>query len=301
ARSRLEGGVDGRRDRGRAHRSDRARRNDLPRRLDVAVRQRPHHECGRRALSARGRAVLRFLRHGPRALFRVAERGPARLALARRAVAHDDRDRWGLARGAIARAHRPLPGARIGARRVRSRHCDRDRCGRLVWACRAPGGVRRPATLVRSAVMLTKTETKTETGTDTKTDAGTRLYLEDFAVGQIFRSGSLTVEVADIKAFATQYDPQPFHLDEAAAKATLFAGLAASGWPPAALTMRLLVDGGAPIAGGIIGAGTDELRWPRPVRPGDQLRVESEVLEIQPSRTRPQGRMKLRTTTLNQN
>ena len=88
---------------------------------------------------------------------------------------------------------------------------------------------------------------------------------------------------------------------EAAAKATLFAGLAASGWHTAALTMRLLVDGGAPIAGGIIGAGTDELRWPRPVRPGDQLRVESEVLEIQPSRTRPQGRMKLRTTTLNQN
>ena len=69
-----------------------------------------------------------------------------------------------------------------------------------------------------------------------------------------------------------------------------------------ALTMRLLVDGGAPIAGGIIGGGADELRWPRPVRPGDELPVESEVLEIRPSRSRPQqGMMKMRTTTFNQN
>ena len=136
----------------------------------------------------------------------------------------------------------------------------------------------------------------------TKTESASKLYLEDFAVGQIFRSASLSVDTAEIKGFATQYDPQPFHLDEAAAKATLFGGLAASGWHTAALTMRLLVDGGAPIAGGIIGAGTDELRWPRPVRPGDELRVESEVLEVRPSRSRPQqGLMKLRTTTLNQN
>jgi acyl dehydratase len=137
-----------------------------------------------------------------------------------------------------------------------------------------------------------------------KTDAtatDTRLYLEDFAVGQVFRHGSLTVTAADIKAYAAQYDPQPFHLDEVAAKASLFGGLAASGWHTVSLTMRLLVDGGAPIAGGIIGAGTDELRWPRPVRPGDRLRIESEVLEIVPSKTRPQGRMKMRTTTFNQN
>ena len=143
--------------------------------------------------------------------------------------------------------------------------------------------------------MLTRTETKAET------DSATPLYLEDFAVGQIFRSGSLTVEAADIKAFAAQFDPQPFHLDEAAAQSSLFGGLVASGWHTTAMTMRLLVDGGAPIAGGIIGAGAEELRWPRPVRPGDRLRVESEVLEIVLSRTRPQGRMKLRTTTLNQN
>ena len=116
------------------------------------------------------------------------------------------------------------------------------------------------------------------------------------------RSASLGVTEADIKAFAEKFDPQPFHLDGEAAKATMFGGLAASGWHTAAMTMRLLVDGGAPIAGGIIGAGMDELRWPKPVRPGDELTVESEVLEIRPSRSRPtQGMVKMRTTTLNQN
>jgi acyl dehydratase len=135
-----------------------------------------------------------------------------------------------------------------------------------------------------------------------KTEQAAKLHLEDFAVGQVFRSASLRISETDIKAFAQQFDPQPFHLDDAAAKATLFGGLAASGWHTAALTMRLLVDGGAPIAGGIIGAGTDELRWPRPVRPGDELHVESEVLEIRPSRSRPmQGLVKMRTTTRNQN
>jgi len=128
------------------------------------------------------------------------------------------------------------------------------------------------------------------------------LYLEDFAVGQTFYSGSVIVTREAIKTYAAQYDPQPFHLDEAAARSTLFGGLAASGWHTVSLTMRLLVDGGAPIAGGIIGAAIDELRWPRPVRPGDRLRAESEVLEVQPSRSRPeQGRMRLRTTTFNQN
>ena len=135
-----------------------------------------------------------------------------------------------------------------------------------------------------------------------KTEDEAKLYLDDFTVGQIFRSNSLRVTEADIKAFAAQYDPQPFHLDDAAARATLFGGLAASGWHTMALTMRLLVDGGAPIAGGIIGAGGEELRWPKPVRPGDELTVESEVLEIRPSRSRPtQGLMKMRSTTLNQN
>ena len=136
----------------------------------------------------------------------------------------------------------------------------------------------------------------------TQSQPDARLYLEDFAVGQIFRSGSVTVTREDIKGYAAQYDPQPFHLDEAAAEETILGGLAASGWHTMSLTMRLLVDGGAPIAGGIIGAGVDELRWPRPVRPGDRLRAESEVLEVAPSRSRPeQGRLRLRTATFNQN
>jgi acyl dehydratase len=134
--------------------------------------------------------------------------------------------------------------------------------------------------------------------------APTPLYLEDLAVGQVYRSSGepLLVTVEAIKAFAGQYDPQPFHLDEAAAAKTLFGGLAASGWHTTALTMRLQVRNGLPLAGGIIGAGLDELRWPRPVRPGDRLRVENEVLEVRPSRSRPdQGMVKVRTTTLNQN
>jgi acyl dehydratase len=126
-------------------------------------------------------------------------------------------------------------------------------------------------------------------------------YLEDLAVGQVFGSGSLTVTAEDITAFAAQYDPQPFHLDDAAARQTMFRGLAASGWHTAALTMRLLVGGEFRPAGGIIGGGMDELRWPRPLRPGDTLRLETEVMEVRPSRSKPQqGLVKMRTTTFNQ-
>jgi acyl dehydratase len=126
------------------------------------------------------------------------------------------------------------------------------------------------------------------------------LYLEDLTPGRCFRSDTRTVEADEIKSFAAAYDPQPFHLDEEAAKATFFGGLAASGWLTAGITMRLLV-GSVPIAGGIIGAGMDELRWPHPVRPGDLLLTESEVLEARPSRSRPtHGLVKLRTRTLNQ-
>ena len=127
-------------------------------------------------------------------------------------------------------------------------------------------------------------------------------YLEDFAVGQTFGSGRLRVEAGRIKSFAAEFDPQPFHLDEARARDTIFRGLAASGWHTAALTMRLLVESELRPAGGIVGAGFDEFRWPRPVRPGDELRVESEVLEVRPSKSRPdQGLVRVRTTTLNQN
>ena len=126
-------------------------------------------------------------------------------------------------------------------------------------------------------------------------------YLEDFAVGQIFRAGPLPVGAERIKTFAAEFDPQPFHLDENAARDTIFGGLAASGWHTAAITMRLLVESDLKPAGGIVGAGFDEFRWPRPVRPGDALRIEAEVVEVRPSRSRPdQGVIKVRTTTLNQ-
>jgi len=126
-------------------------------------------------------------------------------------------------------------------------------------------------------------------------------YLEDFAAGQKFGSATLRVEEHEVKRFAAEFDPQPFHLDEAAARGTLFGGLAASGWHTAAMTMRLLVGSDLRPAGGIIGAGFDEFRWPRPVRPGDELHLEVEVLEVRPSKSRPeQGMVKLRTTTLNQ-
>ncbi|MBS0317988.1 MAG: MaoC family dehydratase [Proteobacteria bacterium] len=128
------------------------------------------------------------------------------------------------------------------------------------------------------------------------------LYLDDIAPGQRF-NGATRIRIGEerIKTFAAEFDPQPFHLDEGAAEASIFRGLAASGWHTAAVTMRLLVEGGFKPAGGIVGAGFDELRWPRPVRPGDELRVESEVLEVRPSKSRPdQGLVKLRTTTLNQ-
>jgi len=125
-------------------------------------------------------------------------------------------------------------------------------------------------------------------------------FLEDLAVGQRFTSAAHTMETAEIKAFASAYDPQPFHLDEAAADDSLFRGLAASGWHTAAVTMRLLVEGGAPLAHGIIGAGS-EVAWPRPTRPGDVLTAVTEIVEIKPSRSRPERALvTMRTETLNQ-
>ena len=127
-------------------------------------------------------------------------------------------------------------------------------------------------------------------------------YLDDLVPGQRFGgSARLRIEEERIKAFSSEFDPQPFHLDEDAASASIFRGLAASGWHTAAVTMRLLVQSEFKPAGGIVGAGFDELRWPLPVRPGDELHVEVEVLEVRPSKSRPeQGLVKVRTTTLNQ-
>ncbi len=127
------------------------------------------------------------------------------------------------------------------------------------------------------------------------------LYFEDLQAGRKFQTGSMVVDVERIKSFAAEFDPQPFHLDEVAGRKSMFGGLAASGWHTAALTMRLLVDSDFKAANGLIGAGFDELRWPRPVRPGDELHVEMEVLEARPSKSRNDiGLVKFRMTTLNQ-
>ena len=130
----------------------------------------------------------------------------------------------------------------------------------------------------------------------------TAQYLEDYAAGQIYWSGRKRVDKGEIIAFATEFDPQYYHLDEEAAKRSPFQGLAASGWHTAGMTMRLLVDGEFRPAGGILGVGFDELSWPRPVRPGDELRVKSEVLEVRPSKSKPdRGMIRVKNTTLNQN
>jgi acyl dehydratase len=128
------------------------------------------------------------------------------------------------------------------------------------------------------------------------------LYLEDLKPGQIFRGAErFVIDTDAIKAYARQFDPQVFHLDEAAAAKTLFGGLAASGWHTASITMKLMATDGPALAAGIVGGGLDELRWPRPVRPGDTLRIECEILDVIPSKSKPeQGRIKMRTTTLNQ-
>jgi acyl dehydratase len=130
--------------------------------------------------------------------------------------------------------------------------------------------------------------------------ASPALYLEDISVGQRFRSASYQITEQEIKTFARQFDPQPFHLDEAAARASVFGGLAASGWHTASITMRLIVTGGVPFATGTVGLG-GEIEWPRPTRPGDVLHVESEIVEIIPSRSKPnQGIVRVRNTTFNQ-
>jgi acyl dehydratase len=127
------------------------------------------------------------------------------------------------------------------------------------------------------------------------------LFLDDLHVGQQFNAGPVSITAEEIIRFAREFDPQPFHLDPEAAKATLFAGLAASGWHTAALTMRMLTDGGMPIATGVIGVG-GEIAWPLPVRAGDELRVESEVLDIVRSRSKPkQAIVTMRSRTRNQN
>jgi acyl dehydratase len=126
------------------------------------------------------------------------------------------------------------------------------------------------------------------------------LFFDDLKVGDAFTSASQAVTVDDIKRFAAEFDPQPFHLDDAAARHTVFGGLAASGWHTAAITMRLLVSSGPKLANGILGAG-GEIEWKTPTRPGDVLRVDSEVVDLIASRSRPdRGVVVMRSKTVNQ-
>jgi acyl dehydratase len=129
----------------------------------------------------------------------------------------------------------------------------------------------------------------------------TELYFEDLHPGMKFPSiRSYKVTAEEIKAFAESYDPQPFHLDEAAGESSFFKGLAASGWLTAAIVMRLRVES-IKIAGGMIGAGVEEIRWMQPVRPGDSLHTEAEILEVRRSASRPTfGVVRSRTLTYNQ-
>jgi acyl dehydratase len=127
-----------------------------------------------------------------------------------------------------------------------------------------------------------------------------RLYFDDLQRGQRFVTASRIVHEDDIIRFAREFDPQPFHLDREAAARSLFGGLVASGWHTAAITMRLLVDSGPPFAGGILGVG-GEMSWSLPLRPGDTLEVHSEVLDLTPSRSKPdRGVVTLSNETRNQ-
>jgi acyl dehydratase len=127
------------------------------------------------------------------------------------------------------------------------------------------------------------------------------LYFDDFHLGQKFQSnGSVKITAQEITEFAQKYDPQPFHLDEAAGKSTFFKGQAASGWLTAAIVMRMRVDT-INVHGGMIGAGVEEIRWTEPVRPGDSLHTETEVIGLRQSKKRPDlGLVTIYTLTLNQ-
>lgn len=127
------------------------------------------------------------------------------------------------------------------------------------------------------------------------------LYLEDLQIGDRFGSSTIEVTEESLFEFARQFDPQPFHLDKAAAEQSIFKELTASGWHTAAMSMRLFVTGEFKPVGGSIGLAVDELRWPQPVRPGDILKVETEILDVRKSRSKPdRGIIRIRNVTTNQ-
>ena len=125
-------------------------------------------------------------------------------------------------------------------------------------------------------------------------------WFDDLKLGMRFKSGEITVTAEGIKRFASEFDPQPFHVDEVAAEKTVFKGLAASGWHTAAIAMGLAVQCRPFGAHPLLGAGVDDLRWMKPVRPGDTLHLEGEVVELVPSRTKPQGVVRVKWTAYNQ-
>jgi acyl dehydratase len=127
------------------------------------------------------------------------------------------------------------------------------------------------------------------------------LYLEDLHIGDRFGSDTIAVTEQNIIAFAQEWDPQQFHLDAKAAETSIFKGLSASGWHTAAMSMKLFITGGLKLAGGSVGLGVDELRWPRPVRPGDVLQLETEILDVRASNSQPdRGIIRIRNVTTNQ-
>ena len=127
------------------------------------------------------------------------------------------------------------------------------------------------------------------------------LYFEDLKIGSRFQSEPYRVSEKSIIDFARQWDVQPFHLERTAAEASVFGGLAASGWHTAAIAMRLFTTGPLRFSGGAIGLGVDELRWPTAVFPGDELRLETEILEMRPSKSKPQhGIIRIRNVMSNQ-
>ena len=129
----------------------------------------------------------------------------------------------------------------------------------------------------------------------------TELFLEDLHVGDRFDSPTIQVTEEEIVEFAQDFDPQPFHLDLDAGRRSVFRGLVASGWHTAAMSMKLFVTGNLKLAGGSVGLGVDELQWPRPVRPGDSLRLQTEITEIRPSQSKPdRGVIRIRNVTTNQ-
>lgn len=128
-----------------------------------------------------------------------------------------------------------------------------------------------------------------------------QMYYEDLVVGRVYTTGLIEISAEEAATFAARYDPQPFHVDLAAAQQSVFGGIVASGWLTAALTMRLMVEGALGVGGGVVGLGVDLLRWPQPVRPGDTLTALVEVMTMRVSESKPAwGVVKLRTLTTNQ-